>query len=161
IPLVILDEAQHLSDDFLLDLGGFLNFAFDSRDLLTLWLVGLPPLTRRLHMQQHAALRSRIAVELRLEPLDRASFSAAIEHGFKAAGASQKVLADQTLEMLFRLSRGVLRVASKTFRTAIRLAAERGQRFLDEATVQAAVDELGATSRTPEGPAAKTGLRAF
>src|SRR5882724_9110040 len=115
-PVLVLDEAQHLSDSFLLDLSGFLNFAFDSRDLLTLWLVGLPPLSRRLHMQQHAALRSRIAVELRLEPLDRDLFGAAIEHGFKAAGASQKVLADQAMEMLFRSSRGVLRVASKTLR---------------------------------------------
>jgi type II secretory pathway predicted ATPase ExeA len=111
---------------------------------LTLWLIGLPPLTRRLHMQQHAALRSRIAVELQLEPLDRDLFGAAVEHAFKAAGASQKVLADQAMEMLFRSSRGVLRVASKTLRTALRLAAERGQSFLDEATVQAAVDELGA-----------------
>jgi type II secretory pathway predicted ATPase ExeA len=142
-PLVVLDEAQHLSDRFLLDLGGFLNFAFDSRDLLTLWLVGLPPLARRLHMQQHAALRSRIAVELRLEPLDRDVFGAAIEHAFKAAGASQKLLADQAMEMLFRGSRGVLRTASRTLRTALRIAAERGQSFLDEATVQAALDELG------------------
>lgn len=146
VPLVILDEAQHLSDSFLLDLGGFLNFAFDSRDLLTLWLVGLPPLTRRLHMQHHAALRSRVAIELRLEPLDRDVFGAAIEHGLKAAGASQKVLADQAMEMLFRSSRGVLRVASKTLRTAIRLAADRGQAFLDEPTVQAALDELGVSA---------------
>jgi type II secretory pathway predicted ATPase ExeA len=95
-------------------------------------------------MQQHAALRSRIAVEIRLEPLDRDAFGAAIEHGFKAAGSSQKVLADQAMEMLFRSSRGVLRVASKTLRTAIRLAADRGQSFLDEPVVQAALDELGA-----------------
>jgi len=143
VPVVILDEAQHLSDTFLLDLGGFLNFAFDSRDLLTLWLVGQPALTRRLHMQQHAALRSRIAVEIRLEPLDREAFVAAIEHGLKAAGASQKILADQAMEMLFRSSRGVFRVASATLRTAIRMAADRGQSFLDEAAVQAALDELG------------------
>lgn len=142
-PVVIIDEAQHLSDVFLLDLAGFLNFAFDSRDLVTLWLVGLPYLTRRLHMQRHAALRSRIAVELRLEPLDRELFVAAVEHAFKAAGTSQKVLADQAMEMLFRASRGVLRRASKILRTAIRMAADRGQSFLDEATVQAAVDELG------------------
>jgi type II secretory pathway predicted ATPase ExeA len=45
-PVLILDEAQHLSDPFLLDLSGFLNFTFDSRDLLTLWLVGLPPAAR-------------------------------------------------------------------------------------------------------------------
>jgi len=142
-PIIILDEAQHLSDRFLSDLGGFLNFAFDSRDLFTLWLVGQPPLTRRLHMQQHAALRSRIAVEIRLEPLDREGFVAAIEHGLKAAGAAQKILADPAMEMLFRGSRGVLRLASRSLRTAIHMAADRGQSFLDESVIQAALDELG------------------
>ena len=143
VPLLVLDEAQHLSDTFLTDLAGFLNFAFDSRDLLTLWLVGLPHLTRRLHMQQHAALRSRVGVEIRLEPLERDAFVAAVEHGLKAAGASQKILADQAMEMLFRGSRGVLRIASKALRTGIRMAADRGQSFLDEPVIQAALDELG------------------
>ena len=143
VPIVVIDEAQNLSDSFLLDLAGFLNFAFDSRDLLTLWLVGLPHLARRLHMQQHAALRTRIAIEIRLEPLDREAFAAAVEHGLKAAGGSQKIIAEQAMEMLFRSSRGILRVASKTLRTAIRLAADRGQAFLDEPIVQAALDELG------------------
>jgi MSHA biogenesis protein MshM len=143
VPLLVLDEAQHLSDTFLTDLAGFLNFAFDSRDLLTLWLVGLPHLTRRLHMQQHAALRSRVAVEIRLEPLERDAFVAAVEHGLKAAGAAQKILADQAMEMLFRGSRGVLRIAAKTLRTGIRMAADRGQSFLDEPVIQAALDELG------------------
>jgi MSHA biogenesis protein MshM len=142
-PIIVLDEAQHLSDRFLADLGGFLNFAFDSRDLFTLWLVGQPPLTRRLHMQPHAALRSRIAVEIRLDPLDREGFVAAIEHGLKAAGATQKILADPAMEMLFRGSRGILRLASRSLRTAIHMAADRGQSFLDESIIQAALDELG------------------
>jgi len=142
-PIVVLDEAQHLSDAFLLDLSGFLNFAFDSRDLLTLWLVGLPPLARRLHMQQHAALATRIAAELRLEPLDRDAFAAAVDHALKAAGATQKVLSDPALEMLFRASRGVLRVASRLLRAALRIAHEKQQAFLDEPTLQAALDELG------------------
>src|SRR5208282_5496678 len=117
-PILVIDEAQHLSDAFLLDLSGFLNFAFDSRDLLTLWLVGLPPLARRLHMHQHAALATRITAELRLEPLDRDAFTAAVDHAFKAAGATQKVLSDPAAEMLFRSSRGVLRVASRLLRSA-------------------------------------------
>ena len=144
-PLIVIDEAQHLSDSFLLDLSGFLNFAFDSRDLLTLWLVGLPPLSRRLHMHQHAALATRIAVEVRLEPLDRDTFTIAIEHALKAAGATQKLLSDPAVEMLFRTSRGVLRVASKLLRTALRVAHARGQAFLDEPTLEAALDEMGAS----------------
>jgi MSHA biogenesis protein MshM len=144
-PILVIDEAQHLSDAFLLDLSGFLNFAFDSRDLLTLWLVGLPPLARRLHMHQHAALATRIAAELRLDPLDRDSFAAAIEHALKTAGATQKILSDPALEMLFRSSRGVLRVAARALRTALRIAHTKGQTFIDEPTLQAALDEMGPT----------------
>lgn len=144
-PVIVIDEAQHLSDAFLLDLSGFLNFAFDSRELITLWLVGLPPLARRLHMHQHAALETRIAAELRLEPLDRDAFAAAVDHALKAAGATHKILSDQGIEMLFRTSRGVLRTASKLLRAALRVAHARGQAFLDEPTLQAALEEIGAT----------------
>src|SRR6266576_1237587 len=86
-PILILDEAQHLSDTFFIDLSAFLNFAFDSRDLLTLWLVGLPPLARHLRMQQHAPLAMRIVHYLHLEPLYREAFSAMIDHAFNAAGS--------------------------------------------------------------------------
>lgn len=141
-PVVVIDEAQHLSDAFLLDLAGFLNFAFDSRDLLTLWLVGHPPLARRLAMQQHAALRTRIAVEVRLEPFDKDTFAAAVEHALKACGATQKVLSDPAVEMLFRASRGVLRVAAKILRIALRIAGDKDQRFIDEHAVAAAVEEI-------------------
>ncbi len=143
-PVVVIDEAQHLSDAFLLDLSGFLNFAFDSRDLLTFWLVGLPPLGRRLAMQQHAALRSRVAAEVRLEPLDREAFAAAVDHAMKAAGATQRLMADPAIEMLFRSSRGVLRVASKILRTALRMAADKDLAFLDEHVLEAAAVEIGA-----------------
>ena len=67
-PMIILDEAQHLSDPFLIDLSGFLNFAFDSRELLTMWLVGLPPLARLLRMQQHAPLAMRVVHQVRWSP---------------------------------------------------------------------------------------------
>jgi MSHA biogenesis protein MshM len=140
-PIVILDEAQHLSDRFLLDLSGFLNFAMDSRDLLTLWLVGLPPLLRHLKMQQHQALASRIATEVHLEPLDREAFSSMIEHALKAAGATQKLLADPAMELLFRTSRGVPRVASKILRAALRRAHDKDQTFVDEAVMEQALDD--------------------
>ena len=142
-PIVVVDEAQHLSDTFLLDLGGFLNFAFDSRDLFTLWLVGLPQLSRRLRQLQHAALHTRIATEVRLDPLDRDTFLAVLDHGFKVAGASAKMLSDQAAEMLYRASRGIFRVASRLLRACLRIAQERGQTFLDEPIVQLAMDEMG------------------
>jgi general secretion pathway protein A len=143
VPIIVLDEAQNLPDAFLIDLAGFLNFALDSRDLMPAWLVGLPPLVKRLHQLQHDALRTRIAVEIRLEPLDRQSFGVAMEHAFKAAGATQTVVSDAAVELLFRASRGVLRVASKITRVALGIASDKHQAFLDEHTFEAAVAELG------------------
>jgi len=144
-PLIVIDEAQNLSDSFLVDLAAFLNFAFDSRDLLTVWLVGLPPISRRLHTHYHAALATRIAAEIRLDPLEREAFLAAVEHGLKAVGATNKLLGDQASEMLYRSSRGVLRMASKLLRTALRVAHAQNQSFIDEHVMQAALDEMGTT----------------
>ena len=139
-PVVVVDEAQHLSDSFLVDLSGFLNFAFDSRDLITLWLVGLPALSRHLRMQMHAPLAMRVVHQVHLEPLDRDLFAAMIDHGLKAAGATQTILADPAKELLFRASRGVPRVASSLLRQALREAHERNQNFVDDHTLEAAID---------------------
>mgnify|MGYP001587168328 CR=1 FL=1 len=139
-PVIILDEAQHLSDRFLIDLSGFLNFAFDSRDLLTLWLVGLPPLGRHLRMQQHAPLAMRVLHQVHLEPLDRDLMSAMVEHGMKAVGATHTVLADSARELLFRASRGVPRVASNLLRRALSEAHQRNQTFIDDHIMEAAID---------------------
>lgn len=42
LPVWVIDEAQNLPLEFFRDLPAFLNFAFDSQDLMTLWLCGHP-----------------------------------------------------------------------------------------------------------------------
>lgn len=149
-PIVVVDEAQHLGDKFLLDLSGFLNFTFDSRDLLTMWLVGLPELKKTLARQEHAPLAMRVSAAVHFEPFtDKAAFVAAIAASLAAVGASQKIIAEPALDLLFRQSRGFLRVAAKLLRSSLRLAHEKDQSFVDEATLAIAVDELLA-------PAART-----
>lgn len=149
LPVVILDEAQHLSDRFLIDLSGFLNFAFDSRDLLTLWLVGLPPLARRLRMQQHAPLAMRVAAQAHLDPCDRDTLLAMVDHGLKAAGAKETLLSDPARDLLFRTSRGVPRVAARLLRAALRCAHDLGQSFVDEKVMEIAIDEITVPGAVP------------
>ena len=142
-PVIVLDEAHHLSDKFLIDLTGFLNFAFDSRDLLTLWLVGQPELRKTLAQQKHAALSTRVSAHVHFDPfLDKDSFSAAIVAALAAAGTNEKILADPALDLLFRQSRGFLRAAGKLLRAALRIAHDREQSFVDDATMALAVDEV-------------------
>jgi type II secretory pathway predicted ATPase ExeA len=142
VPVIIIDEAQHLSDRFLSDLAGFLNFAFDARSAAALWLVGLPSLARRLRMQVHAPLATRIAHQVQLAPLEREDFRALIEHGINAAGSREKLLTDSALELLFRVCRGVPRIASRLLRAALKQAHARNQNVVDDVALKAAVETL-------------------
>ena len=142
LPLLVVDEAHHLSDRFLVDLSGFLNFAFDSRDLMVVWLVGLTPLLRTLRLHQHAALATRIGAHVHLEPLDRDDCATLIEHGLQAAGATSNLLSDPAREMLFRASRGLPRVAAQLLRAALRQAHEHDQNFVDEDTMEHAMEDM-------------------
>lgn len=141
-PTLVVDEAQHLSDRFLLDLSGFLNFAMDSRNLLVLWLVGQPSLRALLRMNCHAALASRIVARVQLEPLsDRKLFLEFLAHGFKAAGAKSNLLADNAVELLFRASHGVPRRAAGLLRDALTLAHEQNKAFIDDTLMEAVLDD--------------------
>jgi MSHA biogenesis protein MshM len=142
VPVIVIDEGQHLSDRFLEDLAGFLNFAFDRRSLATVWLVGLPVLARRLKMQLHASLHTRIAAQVHLLPLEREDFKALIAHAILAAGSREKLLSDSALELLFRVCRGVARIAARVLRAALKQAHMSNQNLVDEHVLKAAVEHL-------------------
>ena len=141
-PLVVIDDAHHLSDSFLLDLSGFLNFAMDSRCLLTLWLVGQPGLRATMKLKSHAALASRIAARVIFEPMtDRKVFLDFLAHGLEVAGAKSNIVSDSAAELLFRVSRGVPRRAAGLIREALMLAHEQQKAFVDDAIVEAVLDD--------------------
>lgn len=142
-PIIILDEAQRLSDDVLAELASLANIDFDGRDLITIWLIGHPLLERRLAMQQHAALAQRVLHYARLGPKnDRAVFDAMLAHGLKVAGALRPLLTGPAHELLFRASRGVPRLASNLLRAALVVADERDQTNIDDHVMLTAIDSL-------------------
>src|SRR3546814_8387494 len=106
----------------------FLNFAFDARDLITVWLVGHPSLAQTLERAPYAALHSRIQVQVKLKPVvERERFAAFIQHGLKAAGCPHTLLADSGIELLRQTSKGLPRQAGLILCTAMRLAVPQGQ----------------------------------
>jgi len=142
VPVIIIDEGQHLSDRFLEDLAGFLNFAFDRRSLAALWLVGLPSLARRLKLQLHASLQTRIAAQASLQPLSRDEFKALIDHAIRAAGSREKLLTDTAFELLFRSCRGVVRIAARVLRAALKMAHAKNQSLVDDLVLKAVIEDL-------------------
>src|SRR5262249_23675973 len=94
-PLWIVEESQKLPHEFFRDFPAFLNFAFDSRDLLTVWLVGHPNLAHTLQRTPYAALASRIQMHLHLRPIiERERFGPFIHHAFRIAGAQGTLMSE-------------------------------------------------------------------
>ena len=142
-PLWIIDEAQNLPAEFFRDFPSFLNFAFDSRDLMTVWLVGHPVLAQTLERSPYAALRGRIQVHVQLKPvLERERFALLIAHALKSAGSQHNLLADTGMEILRQASKGLPRQAGRILSTAMRLAVPKGLNHLPDEIVQQAIAEL-------------------
>ena len=143
LPVWIVDEAQNLPPEFFRDLPAFLNFAFDSRDLITVWLAGHPSLGHTLDRAPYAALNSRLRTRVHLEPIrERDRFAALIEHAFKAAGCPHTLIADSGLELLRQTSQGLPRQAGRILQRALELAMANGLNHLPDDLIHQAGEEL-------------------
>ena len=142
-PIWIVDEAQNLPAEFFRDFPAFLNFAFDSRDLLSVWLVGHPSLASTLERAPYAALASRIQARVALRPIvERERFAQLVTHGLKNAGCQHTLVSDAGMEILRQASKGLPRQASRILCTAMRLAVPKGLNHLPDELLQQAIAEL-------------------
>ena len=80
LPVLVIDEAQHLRNDVLEDLRLLTNFAMDSENRLCLLLVGLTELRRRLAMAVHESLAQRLVVRHHLAGIEREELDTYLAH---------------------------------------------------------------------------------
>ena len=143
VPVWIIDEAQNLPPEFFRDLPAFLNFAFDARDVMTVWLIGHPILTQILERAPYAALHSRIQVRVQLQPvIERERFTALICHAFKSAGCTHTLITDSGMEILRQASKGLPRQAGRILNNALRLAVPKSLNHLPDELLQQAIKEM-------------------
>lgn len=139
----VIDEAQNLPVQFFRDFPAFLNFAFDARDVITVWLVGLPQMAYSIDRAPNVALASRIHVRVHLEPIQtHEQFESLVNHGFKAVGCQHSLLSDSGLELLRQASQGKPRQANQILKAALRLAVPKGLNHLPDELIQEAVEVL-------------------
>jgi type II secretory pathway predicted ATPase ExeA len=143
VPVWIIDEAQNLPPEFFRDLPAFLNFAFDARDVMTVWLIGHPILAQTLERAPYAALHSRIQVLVQLRPvIERERFAALISHAFKTAGCTHTLITDSGMEILRQASKGLPRQAGRILNNALRLAVPKALNHLPDELLQQAIKEM-------------------
>jgi general secretion pathway protein A len=86
--VLIIDEAQDLTDELLEQVRLISNLETDDRKLLQIVLMGQPELRDRLNSHHLRQLRQRITVRYHLNPLTRAEVAQYINHRLSMAGSS-------------------------------------------------------------------------
>ncbi len=143
LPVWIIDEAQNLPPEFFRDFPAFLNFAFDSMNLMTVWLAGHPMLAQTLDRAPYAALSSRIQSRVHLQPIiESERFSKMVAFAMQQAGCQQQLISDSGMELLRQTSRGLPRHAGRIITTAMRMAVPKGLNHLPDDLLQQAIESL-------------------
>src|SRR5258706_348147 len=85
--VLIIDEAQDLTDELLEQVRLLSNLETDDRKLLQIVLLGQPELKDRLNNPRLRQLRQRITVRYHLRPLNRSEVRHYIQHRLEVSGA--------------------------------------------------------------------------
>lgn len=86
-PVLLVDEAQEVNPKVLTELRLLGSTRFDSRVILGVVLAGDRRLLDKLRKEELAPLGSRLRVRIVLEPMDKETLSAVLDHRLEAAGA--------------------------------------------------------------------------
>lgn len=143
LPVWIIDEAQNLPFDFFRDFPSFLNFAFDTKPLITVWFSGHACLNSIIKRKLYEALRSRIQVFVHFEPITCATtFKDVVQNAFNAAGATSIPISDSGIDLIRLASEGKYRQAGQIIQTTMHLATTRGINHLPDELIKEAIGEL-------------------
>lgn len=111
--VLIIDEAQDLTDELLEQVRLLSNLETDSRKLLQIILLGQPELRDRLNHPRLRQLRQRITVRYHLKPLSRFEVGRYVQHRLEVAGAKGAPYFTQpALLRIGQYSRGIPRLVN-------------------------------------------------
>jgi general secretion pathway protein A len=144
--VLIIDEAQNLTDELLEQVRLLSNLETDNRKLLQIILMGQPELRERLNNPQLRQLRQRITVRYHLEPLSRTEMNDYVQHRLEVSGARQTpCFTEPALWRVYLYSRGIPRLVNAVCDKALLTGCVQQQERIDYRTVGLAIRELEGT----------------
>jgi len=109
--VLIIDEAQNLSNKILEEIRMLSNLETDKEKLIQIILVGQPELKAKLSSPCLKQLRQRISVRFHITPLDKDEVAEYVGHRLTVAGSDGRIrFSPDALEQIYGFSGGVPRL---------------------------------------------------
>ena len=139
--LLIVDEAQNLTDGALEDIRMLSNLQTDDRILLQIMLVGQPELKNRLNMPAFQQLAQRIAVNYHITPLDDVQTRHYIGYRISKAGGEPDLFTPEAITMIYSHSGGIPRSINLMCDTALVYGFADNLERIDAAVVEKVIKD--------------------
>jgi len=139
--VLVLDEAHLLdSREHLEMVRLLLNLERDGHPLMTILLVGQPPLLTL--VERLPALEERLSVKCLLRPFSAEETAGYIQHRLRAARATAPIFTDAALDTIFEVSQGTPRRINRICDLSMLIAYADERPVIDAQHVAAVAEEL-------------------
>lgn len=140
--IIVLDEAQYLKSSILNDLKLLLNFDMDSKNYVSLILVGQPVLNSILRRNIYDALSQRITVSYNMCGFNKNELNEYIDSRIKLAHGNNGIFNDQAIEAIYNASNGSIRVVNNIITKSLIIGKSKQLQTIDSNLILEAVNEL-------------------
>jgi general secretion pathway protein A len=141
--LLIIDEAQNLTNETLEEVRMLSNIQNDTQMLMQIILVGQPELKARFRNPLLAQFSQRIAVNYHLQALTRDEAGLYIVFRIKKAAGRADIFTPDAMDMIFRASRGIPRTINLLCDSALVYGFADEVREIDTRIIEIVIQELG------------------
>ena len=156
--VLIVDEAQALSDECLETVRLLTNLETENAKLLQVVLFGQPELDERLNKPHLRQLKQRISFSYTLPLMSREDLDVYLMHRLAVAGHTHSNLfTKKARTLLFNASQGIPRIVNILSHKALLVAYGRGNKQIDHNTMQLAVNDTDAADKSKWIPLIKSG----
>jgi general secretion pathway protein A len=150
--VLIVDEAQNLTDKVLEEIRMLTNLETFTEKLLQIVLVGQPELEQKLKQPQLRQLRQRLTLRARTHPLSLEETKSYVQQRLRIAGCNgQQVFDPEALNAVHRYSNGIPRVINLLCEHCMVSAFVDQQKTIGPAVVETVARDFDLGSSTAEG----------
>lgn len=133
--LLVIDEAQHLTDETLEEIRLLSNIENQDKKLLNIFLVGQSEFNETLEKYKNRALRQRLSLNFILYPLEAEETKQCIEYRLKVAGAEKVFFTPEAIDAIHSISKGFPRVINIICDHALRLGCQEDKGVISETII--------------------------
>ena len=140
-PVIIIDEANYISNGVLNDLKMIFNFDMDSRDRAIVLLVGLPQLNNTMRLVANEPLRQRITMNYNLDNLNKSETKDYILAKLNGAKCTTNIFDETAMEAIANASNGIPRIINKICDSSLMIGNTKNLNTINSDIIMLAVNE--------------------